>query len=71
MNASEADEVILLDHNNPGQSAKDINQAKIVKIIDHHGLAGFNSPEPIYILTEPVGCCCQFYINYIKIMIYL
>jgi manganese-dependent inorganic pyrophosphatase len=56
--ASEADEVILVDHNNPGQSAKDIKQAKIVKIIDHHGIAGFSSPEPIYILTEPVGCCC-------------
>ena len=56
--ASEADEVILVDHNNPGQSAKDIKQAKVVKIIDHHGLAGFSSPEPIYILTEPVGCCC-------------
>ena len=56
--ASEADEVILVDHNNPGQSAKDIRQAKVVKIIDHHGIAGFSSPEPIYILTEPVGCCC-------------
>ena len=56
--ASEADEVILVDHNNPGQSAVDIKQAKVVKIIDHHGLAGFSSPEPIYILTEPVGCCC-------------
>ena len=56
--ASEADEVILVDHNNPGQSAKDIKQAKVVKIIDHHGLAGFSSPEPIFILTEPVGCCC-------------
>ena len=56
--ASDADEVILVDHNNPGQSAKDIKQAKVVKIIDHHGIAGFSSPEPIYILTEPVGCCC-------------
>ena len=56
--ASEADEVILVDHNNPGQSAKDIKQAKVMKIIDHHGIAGFSSPEPIYILTEPVGCCC-------------
>ena len=56
--ASEADEVILVDHNNPGQSAKDIKQAKVVKIIDHHGIAGFSSPEPIFILTEPVGCCC-------------
>ena len=55
--ASEADEVILVDHNNPGQSAKDIKQAKVVKIIDHHGLSGFSSPEPIYILTEPVVCC--------------
>ena len=56
--ASEADEVILVDHNNPGQSAKDIKRAKVVKIIDHHGIAGFSSPEPIFILTEPVGCCC-------------
>ena len=57
-NASDADEVILVDHNNFGQSAKDINRAKICKIIDHHGLSGFSCPEPIYILTEPVGCCC-------------
>ena len=57
-NASDADEVILVDHNNFGQSAKDITKAKICKIIDHHGLSGFSCPEPIYILTEPVGCCC-------------
>ena len=56
--ASEADEVILVDHNNSGQSAKDINEAKVIKIVDHHGLSGFESPEPIFILTEPVGCCC-------------
>ena len=56
--ASEADEVILVDHNNPGQSAKDIKEAKVTKVVDHHGLSGFDSPEPIFIMTEPVGCCC-------------
>lgn len=55
---SEADEVILLDHNGFAQSAPDISTAKIVKVIDHHNISGFETAEPLFYLAEPVGCTC-------------
>lgn len=51
----EADEVILVDHNNPAQSIN-FQKANIVGLIDHHAITGFYSNEPINILTKPLGC---------------
>ena len=51
----EADEVILVDHNNPSQSI-DFEKANIVGLIDHHAITGFYTNEPINIITEPLGC---------------
>lgn len=55
---SEADEVILVDHNSFAQSASDISSAKIAKVIDHHCISGFETAEPLFYLAEPVGCTC-------------
>lgn len=47
-------EVILIDHNEPGQSPESVDKAKILEVIDHHKL-DFSYHEPIRILIEPIG----------------
>ena len=54
---TDADEVILVDHNNPSQSI-DFNKANIVGLIDHHAITGFYTNEPINIISKPIGCTC-------------
>ena len=39
----ENDEVILVDHNEFGQSAEGIENAKILKVIDHHKISDFKT----------------------------
>lgn len=47
--------VILVDHNEATQSADNISNAKILKVIDHHTM-NFVAPYQLYYRTEPVGC---------------
>ena len=47
--------VILVDHNEATQSADNISNAKILKVVDHHTM-NFNAPYQLYYRTEPVGC---------------
>ncbi|WP_163102314.1 manganese-dependent inorganic pyrophosphatase [Peribacillus alkalitolerans] len=54
--ASEAKQVILVDHNERQQSADDIDQVKIIEVIDHHRVANFETSDPLYFRVEPVGC---------------
>jgi manganese-dependent inorganic pyrophosphatase len=54
--ASEAKEVILVDHNERQQSASDIEQVRVVEVIDHHRIANFETSGPLYYRAEPVGC---------------
>ena len=54
--AGEADGVILVDHNERQQSADDIDQVRILEVIDHHRIANFETSEPLYYRAEPVGC---------------
>lgn len=53
--ANEADEVILVDHNEKQQSASDIDEVKVVEVIDHHRIANFETADPLYYRAEPVG----------------
>jgi manganese-dependent inorganic pyrophosphatase len=48
--------VILVDHNERQQSAVDIEQVKILEVIDHHRIANFETRGPLYYRAEPVGC---------------
>lgn len=48
-------EVILVDHNEVTQSIENIENAKILKVIDHHTM-NFKAPYQLYYRTEPVGC---------------
>lgn len=48
-------EVILVDHANPKESVPNLDNAKILKVIDHHKL-GLSTSYPLYYRAEPVGC---------------
>ena len=54
--ANEAKEVILVDHNERQQSASDIDQVRVIEVIDHHRIANFETSGPLYYRAEPVGC---------------
>lgn len=54
--SEEAENVILVDHNERQQSADDIEKVKVVEVIDHHRVANFESADPLYFRVEPVGC---------------
>ncbi|MGG4341442.1 manganese-dependent inorganic pyrophosphatase [Paenibacillus lautus] len=54
--ASEAQDVILVDHNERQQSASDIDQVRVIEVIDHHRIANFETSHPLYYRAEPVGC---------------
>ena len=47
--------VILVDHNEPLQSADGIEQAEILEIIDHHNLSALTTPSPINYRNMAVG----------------
>jgi manganese-dependent inorganic pyrophosphatase len=54
--SQEAKEVILVDHNERQQSADDIDEVKVLEVIDHHRIANFETSDPLYYRAEPVGC---------------
>lgn len=54
--ANEVKEVILVDHNERQQSVSDIEQVRVIEVIDHHRIANFETAGPLYYRAEPVGC---------------
>ncbi|WP_406686204.1 manganese-dependent inorganic pyrophosphatase [Rossellomorea vietnamensis] len=54
--ATETDTVILVDHNERQQSAEDIEEVRVLEVIDHHRIANFETADPLYYRAEPVGC---------------
>lgn len=48
-------DVVLMDHGEFNQSAKGIEQANIVGVLDHHKLGGIKSISPIFYRNETVG----------------
>ena len=52
----EGQAVMLVDHNEFGQSAEGIEKAKIKMVVDHRKIANFVTSEPLYYIAEPVGC---------------
>ncbi|MBD2846723.1 manganese-dependent inorganic pyrophosphatase [Paenibacillus sp. IB182496] len=54
--AGEAEEVILVDHNERQQSADGIESVRVTEVIDHHRIANFETSQPLYYRAEPVGC---------------
>lgn len=52
----EEQKVILVDHNEFGQSVNGIEKAKILEVIDHHRISNFETSEPLYYTAKPYGC---------------
>lgn len=48
-------QVVLVDHNERGQSVAGIEDADIIGVIDHHRVADFQTRTPPYMRLEPVG----------------
>ena len=53
-----SDNIIMVDHNEAGQSINGIEGATICEIIDHHRLNALSTKLPIYIAAEPLGSTC-------------
>ena len=50
--------VILVDHNEPLQSADGIEEAEILEIIDHHNLGSITTKFPVNVRNMAVGSTC-------------
>lgn len=64
--ATEASQVILVDHNERQQSASDIDKVTIAEVIDHHRIANFETVGPLYYRAEPVGCTSTIVLKMFK-----
>ena len=53
----EGDKIILVDHNEAGQSVDNRDKASILEIIDHHKI-DLKTSDPINLRFETVGCSC-------------
>lgn len=53
-----ANQVIMVDHNEPDQSIEGIHTSDVIEIIDHHRLASLSTRTPIFIAAEPLGSSC-------------
>lgn len=62
----EAEEVILVDHNEFQQSADGIEDVRILEVIDHHRVANFQTADPLYYRAEPVGCTATILLKLYK-----
>jgi manganese-dependent inorganic pyrophosphatase len=48
-------QIVLVDHNERGQSVSGLEEADIVGLIDHHRVADFQTRTPPFVRMEPVG----------------
>ena len=47
--------IILVDHNEVGQSVAGLDEAELIGIIDHHRLGDVQTGYPVFVRNEPVG----------------
>lgn len=59
--------VILVDHNEFTQSVKGIENAQIIRVVDHHKISDFKTSEPLYFTAMPVGCTATIIYDMYKI----
>lgn len=50
--------IVMVDHNEAGQSVLGLEDAEIVEIVDHHRLDAPKTRNPISIIASPVGSTC-------------
>ena len=59
--------VILVDHNEFSQSVKGIEEAQIIRVVDHHKISDFKTSEPLYYTAMPIGCTATIIYDMYKI----
>lgn len=55
--------VILVDHNEYGQSVDGLKEAQIIEIVDHHKLGDISTNQPISFTNVPVGSTATIVYN--------
>lgn len=55
LNSPDRKKVILVDHNEIGQSADGLDEDDILEVIDHHKIGGIKTSVPIAFINLPVG----------------
>ena len=63
---NENDNIILVDHNEPEQSADGIKNSNVYMVVDHHRIKGFETADPLFYYAEPVGCTCTILVKLFK-----
>ncbi|MEW6422165.1 MAG: manganese-dependent inorganic pyrophosphatase [Deinococcota bacterium] len=48
--------VALVDHNESAQSAPNLAELTVTRVVDHHKLGDLTTAQPAYLRFEPVGC---------------
>jgi manganese-dependent inorganic pyrophosphatase len=56
-------DVIMVDHNEPGQAIEGIENYKILEVIDHHRLGNLSTRYPITFINRVVGATCTIITN--------
>jgi manganese-dependent inorganic pyrophosphatase len=56
-------EIIMVDHNEPGQAIEGIENYKILEVIDHHRLGNLSTRYPITFINRVVGATCTIITN--------
>ena len=56
LESASGQEIILVDHNEAAQAVNDVNDARILEILDHHKIGDIQTSEPIYFRAMPIGC---------------
>ncbi|WP_214801563.1 manganese-dependent inorganic pyrophosphatase [Exiguobacterium sp. s194] len=64
--SDEVNSVILVDHNEFQQSAEDIEDVRILEVVDHHRIANFQTADALYYRAEPVGCTATILLKLYK-----
>lgn len=54
--SNEVKEVMLVDHNEPQQTAPDIDKVTVTHVVDHHRIQRFNTIAPMSYTARPWGC---------------
>jgi manganese-dependent inorganic pyrophosphatase len=56
-------EVIMVDHNEPGQAIEGIENYRILEVLDHHRLGNLSTRYPITFINKVVGATCTIIAN--------
>ncbi len=59
LNDASGQRMILVDHSEYAQAVDGLRNARILQIVDHHGLGDVTEALPLYIKAMPIGATCS------------